>query len=118
LNRSFHSLSVGPRRRQRPGCLAVVVGRAGDGHAAADLSPLIPVRPDHPDVQPETFSITDHYRDDPWMLVRLATIDQDDLRDLLEESWRLSAPKRFLSAPEPTDKAPQRDSSRKPRGGQ
>ncbi len=67
---------------------------------------------------PETFYITDHYLNYPWMLVRLASIDQDDLRDLLEESWRLSAPKRFLSAPDPRDKTAKRGSSRKPRGGQ
>jgi hypothetical protein len=64
---------------------------------------------------PETFYITDHYLNYPWMLVRLATIDQDDLRDLLEESWRLSAPKRLLSAPDQSDKATKRGSSR---GGQ
>jgi hypothetical protein len=67
---------------------------------------------------PETFYITDHYLNYPWMLVRLATIDQDDLRDLLEESWRLIAPKRFLSVPDQGDKAAKRRSSRKPRGGQ
>jgi hypothetical protein len=66
---------------------------------------------------PETFFITDHYLNYPWMLVRLATIDQDDLRDLLEESLRLSAPKRFLSAPDQKDKAAKRGTSRKPRGG-
>ncbi|MGP0063145.1 MAG: MmcQ/YjbR family DNA-binding protein [Isosphaeraceae bacterium] len=48
---------------------------------------------------PETFFITDHYLNYPWMLVRLATIDHDDLRDLLEEAWRLSAPKRLLAPP-------------------
>ena len=47
--------------------------------------------------EPETYFITDHYLNYPWMLVRLATIDQDDLRDLLQESWRLCAPKRFLA---------------------
>ena len=46
---------------------------------------------------PGTFYITDHYLNYPFMLVKLATVDQDDLRDLLEESWRLSAPKRLLA---------------------
>jgi len=43
---------------------------------------------------PETFFITDHYVDYPWMLVRLANVDRDDLSDLLDEAWRKSAPKR------------------------
>jgi hypothetical protein len=47
--------------------------------------------------EPETFYITDHYLNYPWMLVRLASVDPDDLRDLLEEAWRLSAPKRLVS---------------------
>jgi hypothetical protein len=41
---------------------------------------------------PETFYITDHYLNYPWVLVRLAAIDREDLRDLLEEAWRLSSP--------------------------
>jgi hypothetical protein len=69
---------------------------------------------------PETFYITDHYRDSPWMLVGLATVDPDDLRDLLADSWQLSAPNRLLSArdSDQRDKAAKRSSSRKPRGGQ
>ena len=37
---------------------------------------------------PESFYITDHYRAYPYVLVRLATVDRDALRDLLEEVWR------------------------------
>ena len=48
-------------------------------------------------VDPETFYITDHYLNYPWILVRIATVDPDDLRDLLEDAWRLTAPKRLLS---------------------
>jgi hypothetical protein len=47
---------------------------------------------------PETFYITDHYRGYPAMLVRLATVDPDDLRELLEGAWRLVAPKRLVVA--------------------
>ncbi len=36
---------------------------------------------------PETFYITDHYRGYPAMLVRLATVDSDELRELLEGAW-------------------------------
>ena len=46
---------------------------------------------------PKTFYITDHYLNYPWILVRIASVDREDLRDLLEEAWRLSAPKRILS---------------------
>jgi hypothetical protein len=45
---------------------------------------------------PETFYITDHYRNYPWILVRLATVDPADLADLLTEAWRMSAPKRLI----------------------
>ena len=47
---------------------------------------------------PETFFITDHYRDYPAMLVRLSKVDPDDLRRLLEEAWRRNASKRLLAA--------------------
>src|SRR2546421_12105596 len=41
---------------------------------------------------PETYFITEHYRNYPMMQVRLANVDVDDLRDLLEQSWRRRAP--------------------------
>ena len=47
--------------------------------------------------EPETYYITDHYLNYPWILVRLASVDPDDLLDLLEEAWRLSAPTRLVS---------------------
>jgi hypothetical protein len=46
---------------------------------------------------PETFYITDHYLNYPWILVRIAGVDPDDLRDLLVEAWRLSAPRRLVA---------------------
>jgi hypothetical protein len=69
---------------------------------------------------PETFYITDHYLNYPWILVRLATVDADDLRDLLTDAWRLSAPDRLLSTRESDQrsKVPKGRSSRKPRDGQ
>jgi hypothetical protein len=48
-------------------------------------------------VNPKTFYITDHYRCWPWMLVRISNVDRDDLRQLLEEAWRNTAPKRLLA---------------------
>jgi hypothetical protein len=66
---------------------------------------------------PETFYITDHYLNYPWILVRLATVDPDDLRDLLEDAWRLSASNRLLSAHDSDRKEPSPGPSRKPKGG-
>ncbi len=37
---------------------------------------------------PEKYFITDHYRDYPWMLVRLAKVNVDELRDLLKMAHR------------------------------
>jgi hypothetical protein len=48
--------------------------------------------------QPETFYITDHYLNYPWMLVRLATIRADQLPDLLRQAWRRAAPKSLVAA--------------------
>jgi hypothetical protein len=46
---------------------------------------------------PKAFYITDHYLGYPMMLVRLSAVHSEDLRDLLEESWRRCAPKRLLA---------------------
>ena len=43
--------------------------------------------------QPETFYVTDHYLNYPWVLVRLSAIRSDQLTDLLRQAWRLRAPK-------------------------
>lgn len=42
---------------------------------------------------PETYYLTDDYRPHPVVLVRLASIDRDALRDLLSVSWRLTSAK-------------------------
>lgn len=42
---------------------------------------------------PETYYLTDYYRSNPVVLVRLSRIDRDALRDLLSVSWRLTLPK-------------------------
>ena len=46
---------------------------------------------------PATFFVTDHCRCHPMMLVRLASVDPEALRNLLEEAWRLGAPKRLVA---------------------
>jgi hypothetical protein len=48
--------------------------------------------------QPEIFFITDHYRDYPIVLIRLPRIGRRKLGEVLEEAWRLVAPKRMRAA--------------------
>ena len=45
---------------------------------------------------PETFFITEHYRGNPTVLVRLARVREADLKDVLEEAWRRHAPQRLV----------------------
>ena len=42
---------------------------------------------------PETYYLTDYYRKHPVVLVRLAHIDREALRDVLAMSWRLASAK-------------------------
>ncbi|MCQ6560304.1 MmcQ/YjbR family DNA-binding protein [Paenibacillus mendelii] len=51
----------------------------------------------HIQVNPAVFSITDHYRNYPYVLVNLTVIQQGELQELLEQAWRSCAPKRLLS---------------------
>jgi hypothetical protein len=46
---------------------------------------------------PAVFFITDHYRGYPAVLVRLAAIDRDRLREILEVAWAQAAPKRLVA---------------------
>jgi hypothetical protein len=48
--------------------------------------------------EPEVFFITDHYRNYDLVLVRLAAIDDQELREVLTDSWRMVAPKRLVAA--------------------
>jgi hypothetical protein len=47
---------------------------------------------------PDVFFITDHYQGYPWILVRLASVRREQLRDLLDDAWRGAASKRLLAA--------------------
>lgn len=47
--------------------------------------------------EPDVFYITDHYRDHPYVLLRLSAARPEILRERLEEAWRLEAPKRLLA---------------------
>ena len=41
---------------------------------------------------PETFAITAHYENHPWVVVRLTSISAGEVRSLLTEAWRIAAP--------------------------
>ena len=47
---------------------------------------------------PERFYTTPHYDGYAYVLVRLALIDTASLAELIEDAWRLTAPKRALKA--------------------
>ena len=47
--------------------------------------------------QPEVFFITDHYRNYPWVLVRLSAVPRNALPELLERAWSLVAPRTLLA---------------------
>ena len=42
---------------------------------------------------PDAFFITDHYRDHPWILLRLGVVEKRVLPELIERAWRLVASK-------------------------
>jgi len=46
---------------------------------------------------PDRFFDDDHYRGFPAILVRLPAVDEDELSALLQDAWRLSAPRRCSS---------------------
>ncbi|GJJ00398.1 hypothetical protein RugamoR64_09360 [Duganella rhizosphaerae] len=47
-------------------------------------------------VESETYYITDHYRDHPWVLVRLPQAHPDGAKLRLAQAWLLAAPKSLL----------------------
>jgi len=47
--------------------------------------------------EPEKFFTTPHYDGYPTVLVRFSAIDENELRELLTESWRLRAPKKLAA---------------------
>jgi hypothetical protein len=46
--------------------------------------------------EPERFFTTPHYDGHAMVLVRLGAVDRAELAELLEDSWRLRAPKRVV----------------------
>ncbi|HEY0106417.1 MAG TPA: MmcQ/YjbR family DNA-binding protein [Rhizomicrobium sp.] len=50
------------------------------------------------EMDPKTYFITDHYRNYPSVLVRIARLDKTMLRKMLERRWRAIAPKKLIKA--------------------
>ena len=48
--------------------------------------------------QPDAFFSTPHYDGYPAVLVRLGRVDPIELAELIEDAWRLQAPKRLVAA--------------------
>jgi hypothetical protein len=48
--------------------------------------------------QPAVFFVTPHYENYPMVLVRLASVEREELRELILEAWLERAPKRLLAA--------------------
>jgi hypothetical protein len=48
--------------------------------------------------EPEAFFSTPHYDGYPAVLVRLERVDPIELAELIEDAWRLQAPKRLVAA--------------------
>jgi hypothetical protein len=41
------------------------------------------------EAEPDVFFVTDHYAPYPYVLVRLAAVTRTDLRELLQDAWRM-----------------------------
>ncbi len=48
--------------------------------------------------EPQAFFITPHYDRYPYVLVRLDAVDPVELAELIEDAWRVQAPKRLVAA--------------------
>lgn len=48
-------------------------------------------------VKPHAFFSTPHYDGHPYVLVRLEAVDPVELAELLEDAWRIWAPKRLVA---------------------
>src|SRR3954470_11729939 len=44
---------------------------------------------------PRKFSVTDHYRNYPMVIVHMKAIGATEVRELLTDGWRMTAPKRL-----------------------
>jgi hypothetical protein len=47
---------------------------------------------------PDVYSVTDHYRNHPWILVSLANVTIADLEERVTEAWRMTAPAKLRAS--------------------
>ncbi len=47
---------------------------------------------------PSGLYLTDHYRNAPWILVRLSAVSSEELKEQIVEAWLLSAPRILVEA--------------------
>jgi hypothetical protein len=72
------------RLRTNPDALVIRVIDLGDRQALLDGNP-------------DVYFSTPHYDDYPYVLVRLEAVDATELSELVEDAWRLKAPKRLTA---------------------
>ena len=48
-------------------------------------------------MDPETFFVPPYVGPSGWIGVRFRTVDRDEMRELITEAWRMTAPKRLVS---------------------
>lgn len=72
------------RLRTAPDALALRVSDLGEREALLQGSP-------------DAFFSTPHYDGHPYVLVRLDVVAHEELAELLEDAWRIRAPKRLLA---------------------
>jgi len=78
------------RQRTNPDALVIRVSDMGEREALLQG-------------QPDAFFSTPHYDGSPYVLVRLEAVDPTELAELVEEAWRIRAPKRLVAQHDETD---------------
>jgi hypothetical protein len=58
------------------------------------------------EAEPETFHVTDHFRNYPYVLIRLSAVAPVTVESLLERHWRTTAPKSLLKTLNPPPQTP------------
>jgi hypothetical protein len=49
-------------------------------------------------MDPDTFFVPPYVGPSGWVGVRFRTVDRDEMRELITEAWRMTAPKRLVDA--------------------
>ena len=70
----------------------------GQDGADASIKATLEVQQALVNSEPETFSVSHYTGRFGWTTVRLAGIEADELRDMVEDAWRRTAPKRLVAA--------------------